>query len=403
MKQIILTLLFLATPLLSHAQEWEQLAGIPDQVNGTTNGRHHPVTFSINGLGYVLTGANWSEGFSNMFRYDPLANSWTQLADFPGGARAYAYGISYEQYAFVGFGNSEGQTYNDLWRYDSTTDTWEEMTACPCTGRSHPAFVRWNDKIYVGMGDFADGNLKDWWEYDMQSNQWSEKTEFPGYERHHPYFFEIGDHVYVGFGHGDEGDPNIYNDFYRYAPATDSWEQLADFPGSGRVAGTQFSYQGRGYILSGEGENHTYLEEGEFWEYFSEFDLWIALPYHPGSGRWAPGSFVIDNYVYLTGGLSSLGTESDLLRYQLSEPLVPTALQKIPVDETAINLLYGDDAIRMEGWTDKITKAVVVDITGQVIFNIVQDGIIDTKDLKKGYYILHFPENNIAGKRFLKY
>ena len=31
---------------------------------------------------------------------------------------------------------------------------------------------------------------------------------------------------------------------------------MSQFPSQGRVAGTQFSYQGKGYVLSGDGDNH---------------------------------------------------------------------------------------------------------------------------------------------------
>ena len=99
------------------------------------------------------------------------------------------------------------------------------------------------------------------------------------------------------------------------------WERKNDFPAEQRVAGTQFSLNGKGYVLSGEGQDHYYLEEGEFWEYDPTLDSWTQLPSMPGSGRWAPGSFVIGNTVYVTGGTALLanGTEAnqrDLWAYE---------------------------------------------------------------------------------------
>ena len=78
----------------------------------------------------------------------------------------------------------------------------------------------------------------------------------------------------------------------------DSWLQLADFPSEARVAGTQFSFNGKGYILSGDGDNHGPLSSGEFWCYDPFTDAWNELPSHPGGAIWAPGSFVIDSDVY---------------------------------------------------------------------------------------------------------
>ena len=58
----------------------------------------------------------------------------------------------------------------------------------------------------------------------------------------------------------------------------------------------------KGYILSGDGDDHGPLDTGEFWEYDPLNDNWTQLTSHPGGARWAPGSFVIDCDVYLTSG-----------------------------------------------------------------------------------------------------
>jgi N-acetylneuraminic acid mutarotase len=62
------------------------------------------------------------------------------------------------------------------------------------------------------------------------------------------------------------------------------------------------------------------LPEGEFWEYDPESNSWNQLPSHPGEGRWAPGTFIIDNKLYLTsGGVSSAPfNEKDLWEFDLS-------------------------------------------------------------------------------------
>ncbi|MDV7402618.1 hypothetical protein RZS08_64950, partial [Arthrospira platensis SPKY1] len=85
-------------------------------------------------------------------------------------------------------------------------------------------------------------------------------------------------------------------------------------------------------VLSGDGEDHFFMEEGEFWEYDPQSDAWTQLPSHPGSSRWAPGNFVIDNYVYFMCGLSDIQLESDMMRFAL-EPLSSTknAIASAPI------------------------------------------------------------------------
>lgn len=314
-KQLLLFVLFLSVNFV-FAQVWEQVASLP---GGASDARHHPVTFSIDGFGYLLTGTVNNAPSDDFMRYDPVADSWEMLPDFPGPSRSYSYGTARGSKAYVGFGGTDFSVLNDLWEYDSATDEWEQLASCPCEGRYHPAFIQLDDKIYVGLGNNTE-NLDDWWEYDIPSNSWTQKDDLPGPSRHHPYYFGIDGIAYVGFGHGNTvgGQMSIYNDFYMFDPVTDEWTQLNDFDGEGRVAGTQFDYNGKGYILSGDGDNHSHMEEGEFWEYEPLTDTWFQLPSHPGSSsRWAPGSFVINDHAYFMCGLSSVQLESDMMRFPL--------------------------------------------------------------------------------------
>ena len=309
-KNILLFLLVLWT--LNSYSQWIQKNDLPNEYQG----RNHPVTFAIDDTGYVLTGGR--EGgnlLADFYKYDATMDSWEQLPDFPGGARSYSYGLTYDEMGYVGFGVGTEGYFNDLWKFDPASETWTALSDCPCIGRAHPAFVAANNKIYVGLGS-NNGNLKDWWEYDIATDSWNQKTDFPALERHHPYYFSIGDMVYAGFGHGS----SIFKDLYEYNAASNSWTQMADLPAQGRVAGSQFSFNGKGYIISGEGDDHGHLPEGEFWEYDPQSNSWAQLPSHPGEGRWAPGTFIIDGKLYLTsGGVSSAPfNEKDLWEFDLS-------------------------------------------------------------------------------------
>ena len=310
----ILTLLII--PLLSFGQDWV--------FKGYYNGeaRHHPITFSNQKYGFVIAGQN-SEGdyLQDSFRYDSELELWEQLSDFPGGPRGYAYGVSNENYGYVGFGSNNDGYPNDFWRYDMINNVWEELANFPFIGRNHPAMILLDNKIYVGLGSVDGENLGDWWEYDILQNSWSEKSSFNFGDRHHPFYFSIENIAYVGFGHGNytNNNINIYNDFYKYNPFLDEWSELNNFPSEGRVAGTQFSYNGKGYVLSGDGDDHGPLDSGEFWEYDPILDNWTQLASHPGGARWAPGSFIINCHVYLTSGYEAETDTyyNDLIKYKL--------------------------------------------------------------------------------------
>ena len=287
-------------PFFGISQNWDQVANFIDV------GRHHPITFANNNYGFVVAGSYLDQ----VYRYDKSNDSWVQLQDFPAVGRGYSYGLAVGDKAYMGLGStSSGQYPNDWWEYDMNNDSWEQKANFPSDGRNHPAMIEVNNKIYMGCGSNDNGNLGDWWEYDILSDSWTQKASIIGNNRHHPFYFGIGDYAYVGFGHGSYPGPGsnssgsyIYNDFYRYDPSNDSWVQLNDFPGEARVAGTQFSYDGKGYILSGDGNDHGPLDNGEFWQYNPSSDSWTQMLSHPGGAIWAPGNFIIGCDVYFLLG-----------------------------------------------------------------------------------------------------
>ncbi|PTM05383.1 MAG: hypothetical protein DA405_04085 [Bacteroidetes bacterium] len=287
--------LLLGLGTMLSAQSWMTAGTIP-------SGRHHPVTFALNGYGYMATGTNGFGALTDDFyRYDPVADVWATLPDFPGGARSFSIGTTYEGLAYMGFGVSSSQYFDDLWVFDPQTGQWTELASCPGSARRHPSLMAADGKIYMGLGNDNGGDLKDFWVYDIQTDTWSQLPDIPASSRHHPFQFAIGKDVFSGMGHGGNV---IYDDWYKWDTLTNNWATMANFPGEARVAGTQFSNQGFGYVLSGDGDNHSFMTTGEMWRYNPANDTWTQLPSHPGRSLWAPGSFVISDTVYFMGGFN---------------------------------------------------------------------------------------------------
>ncbi|MBN8676785.1 MAG: T9SS type A sorting domain-containing protein [Chitinophagales bacterium] len=377
-QKLILASLCLWNSQLAFSQTWTQKASLPDSALA----RHHPVTFSIGGYGYLLGGTSMQNPYlSDFYRYDPVTDQWEALPSFPGPPRSYAYAVVYNDKAYMGFGFGPTSDMTDLWEFDPATGVWTEKTPCDCDGRGHPALVEADGKIFVGAGGSAMGNLNDFWEYDIATDTWTQRPDFPSHKRHHPYHFSLNNLVYIAFGHGSVniGGSTIYNDLHRYDPQTNTWERMADFPGEKRVAGTQFSLNGKGYVLSGEGEDHYYLEEGEFWEYTPELDTWKQLPSWPGSGRWAPGSFVIGNTVYATGGTALLSDGSsenmkDLWAYEFPEVSSTVAPQ---VQSLQVFPNPATDHLTISADLKEAFQFYILNATGQV----VQSGISSNRQV----------------------
>jgi N-acetylneuraminic acid mutarotase len=322
MKHLYTLILILVVNLLSAQNGWNQLEGIPG------GSRHHPICFSIDNSGYVLCGnANPAETqlpyLNDFYTYNADDATWTKLADFPGTARGFGVGLSYEGKGYAGFGYGDNDYLNDMWEYDPQTNEWEKLPDCPCDGRTHPAFVAAKGKIYVGLGGTGQ-NAGDWWSYDIDNKSWTQEEDFPAEKRHHPYYFTVDDEPYVGFGHSSQPTV-IHNDFYKFDVESGTWEKMNDFPSHGRVAGTHFTVGNKGYILAGDGGDHGY-DEGELWEYDPNLDEWEQLPTFPADGRWAPGSFVVNGTAYFTSGFArnTRVYHNDLWAFQIqvSTPVV---------------------------------------------------------------------------------
>ena len=340
--------------LISFAQNWQSLTSY----NGDS--RHHPITFSNDRYGFVIAGQNsFGEYLEDSYRFDSQTQNWEQIADFPGGPRGFAYGVSNNTKAYVGFGSNSSESGTiyptDWWAYDILNNEWSQLADFPSAGRNHPALVIVNDKVYVGLGSNT-SNLGDWWEYDIPSDSWLQKANFDFGDRHHPFYFGIDGIPYVGFGHGNSinGATNVYNDLYKYDAVTDSWITLNEFPSEGRVAGTQFSYNGKGYLLSGDGDDHGPLDSGELWEYTPQTDSWVQLESHPGNARWAPGCFVINCDLYFTSGYDRIDQIyfNDLVKFKLGDDCGCTDSTALNYDELA---LFNDfNCCYISGCTDPV-------------------------------------------------
>jgi N-acetylneuraminic acid mutarotase len=307
LKPVYTCLLFILSSCFSYSQSWEPTTAPPDFLTD------HSYGFAIDGLGYLVAGTTEFDGPTDAFmQYDPLSDVWTDLDSFPGAARGYGIGDVWDRKAYFGFGVSIDSLLRDLWVFDPDSMKWSQLASCPCEPRLHPTFVANKGKIFVGLGNNNNGNLNDWWEYDISTDQWSQKPDFPDTRRHHPYQFAIGDYVYTGLGHGN----GIFREWYRYDPGLEEWLRVADIPGEGRVAGTQFSFGGKGFVLSGDGDDHSSMETGEFWSYDPVFDTWAQLPPHPGPSRWAPSSFIIDGVVYLFNGTAWINGSGNVYQFE---------------------------------------------------------------------------------------
>ena len=391
---LLLNLITLPTIVQAQEQDWVQVTSLPDAFNET----HHSFGFSLDDIGYIVAGNSDSGERDDFYQYDAATDSWTELAPFPGVARGYAIGDTWGGKAYFGFGNDGISLLNDLWVFDPSDMSWNELASCPCTARTHPAMIAHNDKVFVGLGNNETGNLNDWWEYDIALNTWSQKEDLPSLSRHHPYQFGIDDYIYTGLGHGD----GIFNNWFRYDIEEETWTEMAALPAEGRVAGTQFSYNGLGYVLSGDGEDHSSLETGEFWAYDPVSDSWEELPPHPEGSRWAPASFIINGEVYIINGTNLHQYVTEVYKYNLDPSI------SIPELTNSTIHIYPNpaiDIINLEVPGNLKYDANLYDLNGRLISTTKNKSVIEIQALPFGIYlfeIIDLDSNQKVVKKIIK-
>lgn len=224
------------------------------------------VGFSIADVGYVCVGNTNvapEHRVQEVWEYDPLEDSWTRKADFPGAGRSGCTAVTIGAKAYVLGGYSD--TYlGETWEYDPALDVWTQKSGCPGGGRFMPCAFAAGDRIYVGTGSGADGVLADFWEYDPASDTWTRKADLPGQPRAYAIGVSIADKGYVGLGVSQFVQPlPLMRDVWQYDPEADAWSQVADFVGQPRIMTSAFALGQDLYV--GPGSNANSRNVGDVW------------------------------------------------------------------------------------------------------------------------------------------
>ncbi len=121
-------------------------------------------------------------GVANCQRFDPLTNTWTDLASMPG-ARTWLDGEgSYCRHLGKIYiaGGYTGSANNNMWEYDIATNTWTSRASMPTATLAYMSGI-WNDSlIYImgGAGPSLSGtNVVQI--YNVNQNTWATGTQLP--------------------------------------------------------------------------------------------------------------------------------------------------------------------------------------------------------------------------------
>lgn len=133
-------------------------------------GRRWATGFAIRDTVYFGTGFSFSQDLKKDFwKYNPLLDAWTQLADFEGEYRSNAISFSLFDKGYVGCGTSTSYQ-NDLWKYDPVFNSWMAVASYPGLPFSNGTCFVINNRAFAGLGNDSLLNIQtDLWEYTPDS------------------------------------------------------------------------------------------------------------------------------------------------------------------------------------------------------------------------------------------
>ncbi len=403
MKKII-TLLVLFISVNVKADSWVQMASFPGL------GLDNPFSFSIGNKGYVGCGRSSAQVVQNSFwEFDPSINAWTQKANFGGVARfqASAFSIGNKGYAGLGYPFPTSLSAQDFWEYDPNNNLWTQKANFGGGNRLQAVGFSIGNMGYFGTGYNWSTIFNDLWQYNPTTDTWVQKTSLPGLARKNSSSFVIGNNGYIVAGVNGSG---YLNELWEYNSISDSWFQKANFPSTTRIDGSAFSICDKGYFGLGETSSSPPLYLKDFWEYNSVSNSWIQKAIFPGVKRNESAHFSIGykGYVGLGQG-NGLPFYNDFYEYTPDSACgIPTIISDL--ESSDLNFTIYPNPAREEftvyGLQFQTYKLKVFDSNGKVVLtkpvaiNNNQLSIINCNLLPTGIYFVQVSdgENKVVKK-----
>jgi len=194
----------------------------------------YPISIGLAGVATLSNGSILSVGGStnlgagnvalkNAYRYDPGANNWTRVADYP-------IGITNFQSAAIGNGSILGvggwlnytpTATANCYRYDPGANSWTQVA-------NIPAPVAGNPVISLANGSILSIAYTNTYRYDPGANSWTHVADYPIAVGNY-VAGRVGNGFIIGIG-GVQANNACAANCYAYDPNNNIWAQIASYP-----------------------------------------------------------------------------------------------------------------------------------------------------------------------------
>lgn len=254
------------------------ISGISKLTSPPIMGVEGSISFSIGDKIYTCFGKDITGAFTtNLWEYNTITEVWTRRANFPDNGRTKSSVFVINNIAYVGLGYQGGASsivnevpiYNevsDFWKYDPLSDIWTQIANFPAGNRAGACGFSINNKGYIVGGGYSKntgtiryGYFKDTWEYNPTTDTWIQKANFGGGESSELYGTSALGKGYIGLGQtldplvgSSTGLVKLSNDLWEYNPLTNRWLNVSSFPAQSSIIGypkMAFTIQNKTYFI----------------------------------------------------------------------------------------------------------------------------------------------------------
>lgn len=299
-RTLVFAVAALATPTAGRAQT---ASPSPVAREGWTTGIELPVARSeftgtvLDEAIYVAGGFGAQRAFN---RFDVIAGEWTELAELP--APRHHLGLAALDGAIFAIGghNEASSATDTAWRYDPIADAWTDLPPLPQGPRGALGCAALNGLIVAvggSSGDLSGPATSDVSAFDPASATWEMLPPMPTAREHLAAAVAGGLLIALGGRNGSQFSPEMDTAVERFDPATGEWTRGSALP-DGRsgmgVAADATSI----VVLGGEGRSGIY---SQVQRYDVAADAWSDLPALPVA-RHGLAAGIVDGRLYAIGG-----------------------------------------------------------------------------------------------------
>ncbi|MEZ5009386.1 MAG: hypothetical protein R2728_04985 [Chitinophagales bacterium] len=252
---------------------------------------------------------------------------WVKLPYEPNcgpGKRRAAISFTYNNVAYVGFGNEDNQVLKDLWKFDPSNPNsckWVKLQDVPAQERQFAVAFVIGDAAYIGSGNNFNGNLKDFISFDLINDEWLEPNSDWSIPKNNTSATVVSTDSFAILAGGVlEANNNYSKEVWMFRD--NNWMRIDDLPSvSGRIGMTSFILDKKAYFGLGEQKAPSEKYPSNFYVLNLETFEWKNEPINlevdgiMAIGRRYASSFVINDIAYVGIG-DNQGSLSDFYKFK---------------------------------------------------------------------------------------